>query len=401
MPTFSHSRLSAFENCPLQYKYRYIDRVRVEPERETIEAFMGKRVHEALEKLYADVSMGRQVSKAGLLLDYADGWEGNWSDEIKVVRDDYTGGDYKKVGAKCLENYFDAHAPFDEDMTLAVEKKVTLRLGGDYYLTGVIDRLSQKGTTYEVHDYKTGGQLPSQEEVDGYRQLAFYQMAVHELWKDADDVELVWHYLRFGKDLRSRRSHDDLAKLREHAVALIKQVESTKDFKPKVSELCNWCAYKPMCPAWAHMEKVSLLPKNEFLSEPGVKLVNEYAYAKEEAKAVEEKLEKIEAALLDYSQKQGAAVIRGTDKQVSITTSHHISFPAKQSADRKKLEALLKESGLWDAASTLDSTALQKLLEEKKVDPKAAKEILSLATEQERTTVRLSKLKGAVGRPVE
>ena len=66
---------------------------------------------------------------------------------------------------------------------------------------------------------------------------------------------------------------------------------------------------------------------------------------------------------------------------------------AKQSADRKKLEQLLKESGLWDEASTLDSTALGKLLEEKKVGGEIAKEILSLATEQERTTVRLSKLR--------
>jgi len=43
MATYSHSRVSTFENCPYKYKLQYIDRA--EPEiSETIELFMGKRV---------------------------------------------------------------------------------------------------------------------------------------------------------------------------------------------------------------------------------------------------------------------------------------------------------------------------------------------------------------------
>ena len=57
MPTYSHSRLSTFEKCRLQYKYRYIDRIRRDVQ--GIEAFMGNRVHEALEKLYKDLMMER------------------------------------------------------------------------------------------------------------------------------------------------------------------------------------------------------------------------------------------------------------------------------------------------------------------------------------------------------
>ena len=41
MPVYSNSRLSAFEKCPLQYKYRYIDRIRTGTE--GIEAFLAKR----------------------------------------------------------------------------------------------------------------------------------------------------------------------------------------------------------------------------------------------------------------------------------------------------------------------------------------------------------------------
>ena len=57
MPTFSNSRLSAYENCPMQYRLKYVDEVAVPP-RESVEAYLGKRVHEALEFLYVRIGDG-------------------------------------------------------------------------------------------------------------------------------------------------------------------------------------------------------------------------------------------------------------------------------------------------------------------------------------------------------
>jgi len=50
MPTYSNSRLSAYESCPQQYRFRYVDPVSIPP-RESVEAYLGKRVHEALEEI--------------------------------------------------------------------------------------------------------------------------------------------------------------------------------------------------------------------------------------------------------------------------------------------------------------------------------------------------------------
>jgi len=61
MPTYSHSRLSTFEDCPRRYYYRYIARLVVEEE-EGIEGFLGSLVHEALEKLYRDRMFGRVLT---------------------------------------------------------------------------------------------------------------------------------------------------------------------------------------------------------------------------------------------------------------------------------------------------------------------------------------------------
>ncbi|MCX6664036.1 MAG: PD-(D/E)XK nuclease family protein [Euryarchaeota archaeon] len=51
MTVYSHSRLSCYQQCPQKFKLQYIDKVGTEAE-DTIEAFLGSRVHDLLEKLY-------------------------------------------------------------------------------------------------------------------------------------------------------------------------------------------------------------------------------------------------------------------------------------------------------------------------------------------------------------
>ena len=47
---FSHSRLSTFERCPRRFQYRYL--LNIPAEGESIEAYLGKRVHEVLGRIY-------------------------------------------------------------------------------------------------------------------------------------------------------------------------------------------------------------------------------------------------------------------------------------------------------------------------------------------------------------
>ena len=49
MARYSHSKMSTFRQCPLKYRFGYIDRIK--KEEEGIEAFTGSCVHEALEEL--------------------------------------------------------------------------------------------------------------------------------------------------------------------------------------------------------------------------------------------------------------------------------------------------------------------------------------------------------------
>ena len=74
--------MSAFETCPLQYKLNYLDNIK--RDERGIEAFMGSRFHEAMEKLYRDINF-RIYALEELLDYYSKQWEKEYNDSVIVV----------------------------------------------------------------------------------------------------------------------------------------------------------------------------------------------------------------------------------------------------------------------------------------------------------------------------
>jgi putative RecB family exonuclease len=251
LPIYSPSRISTYESCPRQYKYRYIDRI--PREEESIEAFLGSRVHEALNKLYRDLQLGNLPRLQDLLAYYEWDWGRRWHGHVKIVKQGLSIEHYKGLGRRCLVNYYQAQEPFEGGQTLGLEHRVTSALDPDgrYRIQGYVDRLVRVRTgQYEIHDYKTSGRLPSQSEIDADRQLALYQLGVARVWPDADEIELVWHYLAFGRELRSRRTPEALQRMKTATITLIDRIEADTEFRPIKSLLCQWCPYLSMCPIW-------------------------------------------------------------------------------------------------------------------------------------------------------
>ena len=247
---YSHSRLSSFENCPRQFEYRYIQRI--SRDRESIELFLGKRVHEILERLYHHVARhGRPPSLRQVLDRYHGDWNLHWHEKVEIVRDDRDLEWYRQQGQRCLESYSRGHYPFEDGETVGIEKRITIRLDEDgaYRARGVIDRLVRREPNrYEIHDYKTGSYLPPRERLARDRQLALYQIGVQQTVPDAEEVELVWHYLAFGKSIRVTRSRDELAELRRGTIELIDLIEGSTEYAPRPGPLCRWCEYRDICP---------------------------------------------------------------------------------------------------------------------------------------------------------
>ncbi|NQT80163.1 MAG: PD-(D/E)XK nuclease family protein [Candidatus Aminicenantes bacterium] len=397
MPSFSHSRIGKYESCPLQYKFAYIDRIKVVAE-DTIETFLGSRAHEALEKLYKDKRFEKLMSLEELLEYYNKLWKENWKDTIIIVKEEYTQENYRKIGERCLTDYYNRHKPFDEGKIIGLETMAFLPLDdeGNYKFHIRIDRLMDMGDgVYEVHDYKTGSSLPEQEELDADRQLAMYSLWVRRRFKDFKKVRLVWHYLAFDKEVDSFRTKEQLEDLRKDVMEEIRKIEAAEEFPANVSGFCNWCLYKSICPEWRHGEELEEKPENEYLDDPGLKLVDEYVRIKgeidEQKKDAEEKLEKLKEALIKFCEKEGITVVFGSDNKISVKGYEYIKLPGKNTKEREELVEVLRGIGKFDDVSELDVYALVKVLRDKEWDEKELKKLREFETKEKSYRLSVSK----------
>ena len=348
---------------------------------------------QALEKLYRDL-LQKQNSLEDVLAYYNDTWMKNWTDDIKIVRTEYNADNYRQTGEKCIADYYNRYAPFKERV-LGIEtvEYVNLDPEGEYKWNVRMDRLDYRGDgRYEIHDYKTAGALPKQEHMDVDRQLALYSLWVKQNFKDAEEVDLVWHYLVFDRELRSTRTAAQLEKLREETLEAVKKAVSVKDFPANESNLCNWCEYQFMCPKWAHLFKVEALPPKELKEEDGVRLVDELADLSAQKKELDEKIEAVKQDLIDYAKKLGVEVVFGSEKKAKISMSADIAFPAKHTEQREELVQLLKREGLWGEVEDLDIFALKKIVNNREWGEEVLNKLTPYREEKTTATVRLARL---------
>lgn len=390
MKLFSHSRLSCFEQCPLKFKFAYIDKVKTEIE-QTVEAFLGSRVHEALEKLYKDLKFQKVNSLKELLDFYNKEWEKNWNDAIVIVHEEYSADNYRKMGERFIKDYYKRYKPFDGAKTIGLETQNTVDLDDKYKIHIRIDRLTVNDDVYEIHDYKTSNSLPSQDKLDNDRQLAVYAYGIKKMYPDASKIRLVWHYLAFDKEMSSSRTEEQLEKLRKEIVKLIEKIESCKKFPSKASALCRWCEFQSLCPEWKHKLKTDELEVNEYLKEDGVKLVNEYVSAKKESDKVNEKLEKIRDALVAYAKKEKVNAVFGSDVKASVRTYPRLSFPKKGDPRQDKFFEAVKKIGLWDKLAVVDVYSLAKMINNGELHDDLVKLLDDFIERNEVDMVRVSK----------
>jgi len=395
---YSHSRLKTFENCRRKFAFQYIEKPDI-VKRDSIEAFMGSRVHEALEELYKSVQMERTPKWEEVRDSYEFGWDKNWNDEILIVRKEFSADDYRNVGRRCLQDYFVKHYPFAEGKTLALEEKIWVDLDGTgtYKLQGFIDRLTEQDDgTIEIHDYKTSNRVPSQEDVNRERQLALYQIGIEERWPDVTGVVLKWHYLRAGRIMVSRRSRESLEELKTETIQLIDTVEDAKarnEFPPHESMLCDWCEFHSICPAKQHEIATSLMTPEEFNADDGVQLVDQFMIAKNHEAEAKQELEEARQRIVEFSTQTNMTRLQGHNYSVKINRRTEQSIPTQKDPNRAELEAVVHASGAWDQVSDLSRSKLPKALQTDLFDANTKKRIAELLTEKETVTVISSQRK--------
>lgn len=386
MTTYSHSRISTFENCPYQYKLRYIDRKKPEIPT-TIEAFMGDIVHRSLESLYKRKKFKQRVSKESLIKFYRDTWDKHYSKDILIVKDYLGEKNYKKMGEKFLSDYYNRMKPFEQMTVLGLETtdRMTLPDGNQWHVR--IDKLGcDKEGNYFVCDYKTNARMKDQEEADADRQLALYSVWVKDKFKDAKSVKLIWHMLAFNKDAISERTDEQLKKLQSEIVEKIKEIEDAKEFSTNVTALCDYCGFKSICPSFKHQIELDKKESvKEFKEDEGLKLVDNFSEVKTKLLELKKEKDDFELELISYSKQFGVDIVYGSNKKCSVKEFNKIVFPE----NKEELVSLLREKGLWDEMSMINYFKLKAKILKKEVN----KEIQEIAEIEKGFRLSLSKRK--------
>ncbi len=257
---FSFSQLTAFEKCPLQYKFNFILKIPIKGKavfsfgktmHATLYDFL-KSAQESSNKEQGDLFGAQKESKRSPAVDfkqltaiYEKNWIGEWY-ENKVQKDEYY-----KLGKKIIKDFygeFVSNPPkiLTVNGIVALEIPFHLKMGGNT-LYGVIDRIDQITGGVEILDYKTGV-AKDKLDADAKEQLLIYQIAAEEVFK-INPKELTYYYLNDGQKKSFIGTDKEKDKLKEKIATQMEEIK-VSGFKATPGWQCAFCDFKDICD-WA------------------------------------------------------------------------------------------------------------------------------------------------------
>jgi len=236
---YSHSRLSKYEQCPKAFEYHYIENIKPDFEN-TIEQYLGKCIHEAIEKAY----LNPKSSLEDIIEYFYDAWQNDDLDQAVIIRSNTDTVDYYQTGEELIDLFYNNIYGKKDGTTIELEKKFKIKLSNGYTYTGIIDRIARmQGGRLRIIDFKTGKRVP-----DPVNDLQIRSYALHALQKyKKKKVEVCYIDLRNGRRLISNVSDSDCIRIDKILTDKIRIIEDETYFATKRSPLCSWCSYNQTC----------------------------------------------------------------------------------------------------------------------------------------------------------
>ncbi len=246
--TLSPSKVSAFTDCPLAFRFAIIDR---RPEPPSPHAAKGTLVHSALEGLFWNHPPGERTPEAAAAeLDRA--WDELAHDpeyaDLDLGPDEAAA--FVADARTLVANYFSLEDP-NAVRDVGVELGLEVDLGG-VRLRGIIDRLdlTPEGDLVVI-DYKTG-RAPSERFERGRLSGVHIYALLCERVLGRLPVEVRLLHLRDPLTIVSVPTEQSLRGQRQRMLAVWDAIERAcdrDDFRPRTGPLCAYCHFRPLCPA--------------------------------------------------------------------------------------------------------------------------------------------------------
>ncbi len=238
----SFSQVNTYDTCPLQYRYRYIQRIPAPP---AAAAVFGDTIHRTLRDFYQVALDGKKPTKKDLLAIL----EKNWNDEgyASKVHEKRMKKEAKRMLRKFYDKSYDPdRLPKFLEQQFMIKAKKGLRIGGR------IDRIDETKSGMEIIDYKTG-KVMDQKTLDKSLQMSVYALAATDpgvLKQNPEDVILSFYFLDKGEKKSTQRTKEQLLKAKKEIIEKAKEIEKSQ-FEPRPGVWCDFCEYRLICEAWS------------------------------------------------------------------------------------------------------------------------------------------------------
>ena len=306
---YSYSRIRTIEECPLKFKYHYVDGI---PQMATEAMDFGKKIHEAV----AAALQGKP--------DFSH-FDSAQMPEVKSMVQ--TAVDY--VGDRTV---------VDCEEEFGVTKNFQPFPFSDAYYRGIVDAVVfSPDTGMEVIDFKTNGINYSKDQLLLYALLTGTE---HNILPD----RVSYLSLRFGKTQTWQTNLMELIEFKENLAKRVSRIENETDFNPNPGEHCSFCSYIHKCPAAKMLEIPKITDDKTAIKQ--LKLSEAHA-------AIASSLKKTAQA---YVKKTGESLVDG-DKIFGPVTSQAISIKNEDELLRK----LQAEGYNPDDLRKLDTKSLKEI----------------------------------------
>ncbi|HHU67515.1 RecB family exonuclease [Corynebacterium sp.] len=245
----SPSRASDYQQCPLLYRLRAIDRL---PEPKTLPQVRGNLVHAVLEYMHAQPREERTYPAAVKQL------KPHWAEmvaadgELAELVPESALLDFLIECRSLLRGYFEMENPQGFDAH-AVEMYVDTVLPNGVPVRGFIDRVDVAPTgEVRVVDYKTGKKPLPRYSHDAQFQMRFYALVYWRLY-GVIPHQLRLMYLKVLDSMFLAPSKEELEYFERDLGDLWGKIAGdgqSGSFRPKTSKLCGWCSFQSLCPAF-------------------------------------------------------------------------------------------------------------------------------------------------------
>ncbi|KKU06231.1 MAG: hypothetical protein UX07_C0004G0019 [Parcubacteria group bacterium GW2011_GWA2_45_30] len=364
----SYSAIGTYLQCPQKYEFQNINRIRVPKNREAI---FGTLIHSTLKFMFTSNPLFPTLDE--VIAHFRKNWPlrevfeaESKHDPRKLALSGEGEKAYFEEGVKMLKKFYEKNAPWNF-IILDLESRFEVMIadektGETHILAGIIDRIDKFADgKYEIIDYKTGKRMPSQDALNSDLQLSLYSLGLQKRWPHIKpgDITLSLYFLKHGEKLSTQPSVETTAKTKEHILKTIAEIQEKiktgKEFEPMPSALCNWCGYRPMCPAWKHLYRKSEIrnPKSEIEN-----VIKEYFEIKKADQKNDARLKELQEQIKKYMEQEGLTRVFGDGGMISKKIIQRYEY------DMEKIKALLSPIGKWEDILEADETKLKKIMKE-------------------------------------